>query len=100
MARPSGGSKTNLAPVILNQSFLVDYDALGGTILGAVYATDPENNILTYSIEDSSYSSLFFIDPATGIIRVADGADLGLGSYTLTIRVTDGAERGVPHLWC
>ena len=56
-----------------------------------VAATDPDGDPLTYSI---SGSDAFDIDPATGQISVAEGAELdyeATPSYTVTVSVTDGS---------
>ena len=62
----------------------------GSPVGGPVAATDPDGDPLTYSI---SGPNAFDIDPATGQIRVAEGAALDhetTPSYTVTVGVTDG----------
>lgn len=97
-----GGGNANQAPVILSQEYLLDYDAADGTLVGIVYATDPDNDMLTFSLsgfEDSSYSGYFSIDERTGAITVASGADLSLfGSYDLTVSVSDGKTTSTAHM--
>ena len=71
--------------------------AADGTIL-EITATDADgtNNAVTYSITAGDPDDLFFIDPNSGEIRVANGAvlnydtDPATTSYTLEITATDG----------
>ena len=71
--------------------------AADGTIL-MVAATDEDgtNNAVSYSITAGDPDDLFYIDPNSGEIRVANGAvlnydtDPATTSYTLTITATDG----------
>ena len=71
--------------------------AADGTIL-EITATDADgtNNAVSYSITAGDPDDLFFIDPNSGEIRVANGAVLNYDtdptttSYTLEITATDG----------
>ena len=71
--------------------------AADGTIL-EITATDADgtNNAVSYSITAGDPDDLFYIDPNSGEIRVANGAVLNYDtapattSYTLTITATDG----------
>jgi hypothetical protein len=87
----------NENPVIANQSFNVLQNALNGTIVGTVIATDPDlNQILSYSITSGNTNSAFAINSSTGRITVANSTAIVSGSFSLTVRVTDN---GTPVLW-
>ena len=74
--------------------------AADGAIL-TVEAVDADggsaNNAVRYSITGGTGMGMFFIDPNTGDIRVADGVDFDYDtdpatSYTLTITATEGGD--------
>ncbi|MEM9352032.1 MAG: cadherin domain-containing protein, partial [Planctomycetota bacterium] len=73
-------------------------NAPAGTVVGTASATDPDSGeTFTFELTDDA-DGQFEIDPATGVVTVADGADLnheGAGSHTLSVKVTDivGNER-------
>ena len=73
-------------------TLLVDENAANGTVVGTVTATDDVASGLTYSLVDSA-GGRFAINPATGVITVANGALLDYEtatSHNVTVRVTDG----------
>lgn len=74
-------------------------NSANGTVVGRVTANDPENDTLTWSITGGTGVGIFNINPATGVITVANSAALdyesGITSYTLDIQVLDD---GVPIL--
>ena len=77
-------------PSISNQVFLVDQVTAQGTVIGQVFATDPDG--LTYSITGGSGTHFFAIDPVTGEIfttRPISGTDDQ--SVFLNIEVADKA---------
>jgi Ca2+-binding RTX toxin-like protein len=63
-----------------------------GTVVGAVFATDPDaGDTLTYALTDDA-DERFAIDPDTGVITVVDGARLDhetSPSHSIGVRVTD-----------
>ncbi|XP_056267779.1 protocadherin Fat 3 [Pseudoliparis swirei] len=81
------------------------YDAVAyesspvGTSVLQVTALDKDNGIngqLTYTMEAGNTGGVFGIDNATGLIFIARDLDIAyVGSYTLTVRVTDS---GFPPL--
>ena len=83
----------NEAPEIApGQTFSVAEDAVNGTSVGTVSATDPENNIDTYEITGGNGDGVFAIDAGTGQITIDDNTNLDFETtpqYTLTIRATD-----------
>jgi hypothetical protein len=87
----------NNPPVIGTQSFSINENSFGGTVVGAVAASDPDGHSLSYFITGGNDAGLFFINPTTGVISVANN---GLNfeadaSYELIVQVTDN---GTPAL--
>ena len=78
-------------------AFSLAENADGGTdrvSLGAVTATDPDNDTVAYSIEGGNESGSFEIDAASGeLFYVGAGEDYeaGAAQFDLTIRASDGA---------
>ena len=65
-----------------------------GVALGAVEATDPEDDALTYSIEDGNEAGLFAIDASTGALSytgTGEDYESGTTGYALTVRASDGS---------
>ena len=61
--------------------------------LGAVSATDPDNDRITYSIEAGDPDGLFAIDATTGALSyqgAGEDYESGTTSYELTVRASDG----------
>ena len=61
--------------------------------LGAVSATDPEDETITYSIEAGDSGGLFAIDSGTGALSyqgAGEDYESGTTSYELTVRASDG----------
>ncbi|MDE2639340.1 MAG: cadherin domain-containing protein [Chloroflexota bacterium] len=61
--------------------------------LGSVSATDPNDDTVTYSIEDGNDAGLFAISPTTGALTyIGEGEDYETGarSHALTVRASDG----------
>ena len=84
---------TNTAPEFGNASyaFSVAEDAGVGDAVGAVSATDADNNTLTYAITAGNGDGRFAINGGTGAITVAAALDYETtASYTLTVRADDG----------
>lgn len=67
--------------------------AFNGTPVGVkAFATDPNNDTLTYTLVNNG-GGLFAIHPSTGVITVGDGSLLDYDvttSYTVTVQVSDG----------
>ncbi len=90
---------TDEAPEFAEASyaFSLAENADGGTdrvSLGAVTATDPDNDTVAYSIEGGNESGSFEIDAASGeLFYVGAGEDYeaGAAQFDLTIRASDGA---------
>ena len=66
----------NRPPSVPGRRFFLDENAPGGTVAGAIAASDPDGDPLTYFIQNQSVPGTFTVDRATGQVRVASGADL------------------------
>ncbi len=73
-------------------SFEVSEDAVAGTQVGTVSATDPDaGDTLTYSVVSGNEAEKFAIDASAGVITVAGTLDYETASsYTLTVEASDG----------
>ncbi|NCC23329.1 MAG: tandem-95 repeat protein, partial [Alphaproteobacteria bacterium] len=82
----------NDAPVASDASFSVAEDAVNGTVLGAVSASDIDGDALAYAITGGNGDGIFGID-ASGRVFVADSGALDYEtavSHLLAITVSDG----------
>ncbi len=76
-----------------NGPFDVKEDAVAGTSVGTLSATDPEGEDLSFSITDGNADGNFDLNNMTGEITVAAGAALDFDVtplYTLTVEASDG----------
>ncbi len=83
----------NQAPVISDQTFSIDENSANGTVVGNVQASDPDGDILTYSISAGNSLGAFAINTLSGEITVADESKLDFETnptFNLAIEVTDG----------
>ncbi|PTB97240.1 hypothetical protein C9994_03755 [Marivirga lumbricoides] len=83
----------NQAPVIENQAFSIDENSVIGTSVGIISATDPDNDILTFSITSGNDLGAFQIDANTAVIQVADSEPLDFETnptFVLTVEASDG----------
>jgi len=87
----------NEPPSLEAASFRLDENAAPGTTVGRLRASDPDrgdNGRLRYAITQDDSDGRFAVDPATGVVTLADGADLDFESrraYALEVTATDGA---------
>lgn len=83
----------NSPPTMTNQTFTLPENALPGTVVGQVVASDSDPlDVLSYSIVEGPSSSLFTIHSTTGRVTVASGTTLDFESqpsHTLTVQVQD-----------
>ncbi len=86
----------NEAPRAAPASFVLDEVAAAGTTVGRLQASDPDRGVngrLRYALARDDSGGRFALDPASGIITVAEGADLdfeGSQNFELQVTVTDG----------
>ncbi len=84
----------NTAPTVSEATFSIDENSPITTIIGTVTASDPEQDVLSYTIIAGNDMGAFQIDEATGEITVADDSPLDFEinpTFVLTVGVSDGA---------
>ncbi|MEA3002148.1 MAG: uncharacterized protein QOH81_936 [Sphingomonadales bacterium] len=73
----------------------VDENRPAGTLVGTASASDPDGDVLTWSLADDA-GGRFAIDPATGAITTTQPFDHeAVSGYTVTVRATDPAGLAV-----
>jgi alpha-tubulin suppressor-like RCC1 family protein/ABC-type uncharacterized transport system auxiliary subunit len=78
-------------PQINNQTFYVNENSEGGTIVGTVVATDPDNLFISYRIS-KPLDCPFLINTTSGLLTVNSGNFLDCETtcaYTITVAVSD-----------
>lgn len=84
---------TNTAPEILSQSFNVDENVSSGIALGSVLATDAEDDVLIFFLEDANASAEFTINASSGELSANTSFDFeSVSTYTISIGVSDGLD--------
>ncbi len=83
----------NHAPVIGNQTFLVDPATPVGTAIGTVMANDPDpGQSLTYAITFSSAPGAIALNSGNGQLTVASGLQGITSPITMTVQVSDSGS--------
>ena len=90
---------TNEAPSFSQASYAFDLaenadGSTDGVALGEVAATDPDEDVLTYSIEGGNEAGLFEIDASTGALSytgTGEDYESETTGYELTVRASDGS---------
>jgi hypothetical protein len=83
----------NDAPIINNLTFSINENSANGTFVATVIASDPDPDILNYSITAGNTNAAFAINAAIGNITVNNSAELNYEitvSYSLTVNIFDG----------
>ena len=83
----------NIPPKIGAQTFSVQENSANGDTVGTVEATDEDGDKLTFAITAGNTGEAFAIGEASGVLTVADPAQLDFEAspvFTLTIQVSDG----------
>jgi VCBS repeat-containing protein len=92
-------TNVNESPEISDENFQVENNAPNGTIAGTVIATDPDQGqSLTFAIISGNTSGAFSINPATGVLSVANSSAINYlinPEFDLVVNVTDN---GIPSL--
>ncbi|MFW6146026.1 MAG: putative Ig domain-containing protein, partial [Planctomycetota bacterium] len=88
-------ANVNDAPTMADQTLTLAEDAIVGTVLGSLAATDVDaEDSLTYSIVGGTDADRFALDSATGEVTLADATGVDFEtttSYTFDVQVEDGA---------
>ena len=89
----------NEVPIVNDQSFPVNENAVNGTVIGTVAASDPDaGDTLTYAITGGNTGGAFAINATTGEITVNNSAALNFETnptFSLTVQVTDAGTPGL-----
>ncbi|NLR91399.1 cadherin domain-containing protein [Flammeovirga agarivorans] len=88
-----GGTPINTAPSISDATFNINENSAVSSVVGTVSASDPESDVLTFSIVSGNSLGAFQINATSGKITVADNTPLDFEtnpSFKLTIQVSDG----------
>ncbi|MEP1094800.1 MAG: cadherin domain-containing protein [Cyclobacteriaceae bacterium] len=91
----------NNLPVINEQSFEIQENSPQGTVIGAVQATDSDNDKLTFSITAGNENSVFSLDEESGELKVEDSKELDFETtpeFMLTVSVSDGKGASVNQI--
>ncbi|MBL8866932.1 MAG: tandem-95 repeat protein [Planctomycetia bacterium] len=86
----------NDRPTLARAEFSVAENSPAGTSVGTIVGADVDGDALTYAITGGNRNGAFAIDPATGVITVANAAALDFETtrtFRLTVRVTDPSGR-------
>ncbi len=89
--------KNEFAPYIVNQEFSIEENSPTGTIIGAVDASDEdEDQKISFEITDGNLESTFEINPSNGIISIASPTKINYEENTefmITVVVTDNHDK-------
>ncbi|MBC6401322.1 MAG: cadherin repeat domain-containing protein [Ekhidna sp.] len=89
----------NTAPDVADRTFKVKENAMNGTTVGTVQATDAEKDKLTFSINSGNTDNVFEINAASGAITIAGTLDFeNTPDYTLAVKVSDGELAGTADI--
>ncbi|MEQ9405582.1 MAG: cadherin domain-containing protein [Cyclobacteriaceae bacterium] len=80
-------------PPDISLIFYLDEHSKNGTLVGTVSATDPDGDVLTYTITSGNDDNAFSLNSSTGDITVADETQLDYETitfYTLMVNADDG----------
>ena len=82
----------NEAPIAQDTTFNVREGSVQGTVIGKVEATDPENDVISYSITSGNIDNIFTIDAEGNLIaNDPSGIDVDTTpSYDLSVEISDG----------
>lgn len=79
----------NQAPAVDNQTFTASQTATVGSLVGAVLASDADNDNLTFAITAGNTGGAFNINPTSGDLTVANTTALSNAPFNLTVQVID-----------
>ena len=82
----------NDAPIVSDQSFSVDENSPVGMVVGAIVASDPNRDVLSYTITGGNTDNAFDLNSTTGEITVSTSSALDFETtptFQLKIEVAD-----------
>ncbi len=80
----------NEAPIIENQTFMVNENVNAGEKVGSILASDPENDELTFTLLSSNANGNFVVDENGDIVVITSSLDAALNPIiTLSVQVSD-----------
>ncbi|MEM7106848.1 MAG: cadherin domain-containing protein [Bacteroidota bacterium] len=85
----------NLPPVIEDQNFSIAENSTIGTVVGTIIASDPENDVLSFTIESGNTGNAFALDTNSGELSVSSSDDLDFETsmeFSLSVAVADGSN--------
>lgn len=88
--------KKNHPPTINDQTFSIDENSTGGTLVGQVLASDEDGQVISYSIKSGNTNNAFSISELDGKITInnEDAIDYETNpSFTLSIEVKDNKNK-------
>ncbi|MBL8865194.1 MAG: tandem-95 repeat protein [Planctomycetia bacterium] len=83
----------NDGPTLAPATLSLPENSPNGTSVGTIVGADVDGDALTYVIVSGNTAGAFAIDPASGVVTVANSAALDFEttpSFALTVRATDG----------
>ena len=87
--------EVNRPPVFEDQSFLNPENCADGTLVGVLTANDPENDVLSFTIESGDTNNAFSLNATTGQLTVQSSSELDFEItplFSLVVEVTDGVN--------
>ncbi len=86
-------ASVNDPPIVTSPPISLSEAAVPGIVLATVTATDPEADLINYSIAGGDPTGRFSIDPVNGTFTLVAALDFETApSYPLTIHVSDGSS--------
>ena len=88
------GNNTNRAPIGESATVSMNENLTNGTAVHTLAGSDPDEDVLSYSITEGNTGTAFAINTSTGAITVSNSAALDFEItpvFTLIVRVSDGS---------
>ncbi|MFK7953201.1 MAG: cadherin domain-containing protein [Ekhidna sp.] len=80
------------APIIVDQSFIINENSTQGAIIGTIDASDQDSPSLTYTLESEDTEGAFSLENTTGVLSILDSALFDFetsNSFELVVSVSD-----------
>jgi VCBS repeat-containing protein len=85
----------NDAPILADASFSIAENVPNGTVVATLVASDPDGDGIGYAITGGNAGGVFALGSASGVLTVADAAQLDFATtptYTLTVAASDNGS--------